>query len=230
MNGERLRVWDLPTRLFHWLLAAAVLAALATGLAGNEWMPWHGRCGLLIAALLAFRLVWGLLGSTYARFTTLLMALPAIPRYLRGQWQGAGHNPLGSLSVLAMLAMLAVQVSCGLFASDDIAFDGPLRGLVDSEAGNRFSGWHRQGAWLVMALVVLHLAAIFWHVRLRRHDLLRPMISGDTLRTHPAQQPARGGSMPALMLALIVAAAVAWGVSGSWLSRPAPAPVAAPAW
>lgn len=225
MNESRLRVWDLPTRVFHGLLAAAVLTSLATGLAGNEWMVWHGRSGVLIAGLLAFRLVWGVVGSTYARFTTLLRAVLALPRYLRGQWQEQGHNPLGSLSVFAMLFFLAIQVACGLFATDDIAFTGPLYRLVDGDTSLEVSGWHRQGAWLVMGLVMLHLAAIFWHVRIRHRDLLRPMIDGDAVRTDAAQQPARGGSRPGLLLALVGAVATAWAASGVWLPEPAAADV-----
>lgn len=230
MTAMSLRVWDLPTRLFHWLLATAVMVSLLTGLAGGDWMPWHGRCGLLVAGLLAFRLAWGLVGSTYARFDTFLRTLLALPRYLRGQWREAGHNPLGVLSVLAMLGMLTAQVACGLVASDDIAFNGPLRNLVDGELSREASGWHRQGAWLVMALVTLHLAAIFWHVRMRHHDLLHPMISGNAAREHAGQQPARGGGPAALLLALALAAVTVWGASGAWLPAPVVVTAPAPAW
>lgn len=227
MSDSKLRVWDLPTRVFHWLLAAAVLTSLVTGLVGNEWMVWHGRSGLLIAGLLAFRMVWGVFGSTYARFDTLLRAVCAVPGYLRGQWRGAGHNPLGSLSVFAMLFFLVIQVVCGLFATDDLAFTGPLYHLVNSETILDISGWHRQGAWFVMALVVLHLAAIFWHVRIKHRPLLKAMIDGDAVRTDAAQQPARGGGRAALLLALAVAVATVWGASGIWLPE-RPAVVSAP--
>ncbi len=230
MSDSKLRVWDLPTRVFHGLLAAAVLTSLVTGLVGNEWMAWHGRCGLLVAGLLAFRLVWGLCGSTYARFSTLLHAVLALPRYLRGQWRGAGHNPLGALSVFAMLVFLALQVACGLLATDDIAFTGPLYRLVNGETSLAVSGWHRQGAWFVMALVLLHLAAIFWHVRIKRQPLVRAMIDGDAVRTDAAQQAARGGGWLALLLALIMAGATVWAASGVWLQEPAPAVSTAPAW
>ncbi len=212
-----LRVWDLPTRIFHWLLAAAVLTSLTTGLIGGELMLWHGRSGLLITGLLAFRLVWGVLGSTYVRFTTLLRSVLSVPRYLRGQWHEPGHNPLGVLSVFAMLAALVTQVACGLFSTDDIAFTGPLYRLVSADTSLEISTWHRQGAVLVLALVLLHLAAIFWHVRIKHRDLLRPMIDGNAVRTHADQQPARGGGPLALLLALMVAGGAVWAASGVWL-------------
>lgn len=228
MRANTLRVWDLPTRVFHWLLAAAVLTSLTTGLIGDEWMVWHGRSGLLITGLLAFRLIWGLFGSTYARFSTLLRAVLAVPRYLRGQWHELGHNPLGVLSVFAMLAVLVTQVACGLFATDDIAFTGPLYRLVDADTSLEISGWHRQGAWLVVALVLLHLAAIFWHVRIKHRDLLRPMIDGHVARTHADQQPARGGGTLALVLALLLAGGAVWAASGVWLPEAKPAASALP--
>ena len=115
----RIQIWDLPTRLFHWLLVSAIGAAWATGEAGGSWMIWHGRIGLCIIGLISFRLAWGFLGTNYARFSTFVRGPAAIRAYLRGQWQGLGHNPLGALSVLALLAVVSLQMGSGLFANND---------------------------------------------------------------------------------------------------------------
>ncbi|MCL7461355.1 cytochrome b/b6 domain-containing protein [Pseudomonas sp. NW5] len=229
MTTRSIRVWDLPTRLFHWLLALSVSAALLTGWLGGNWMVWHGRLGVLIAGLLAFRLAWGVLGSTYARFSGLLHLPVTLPAYLRGQWQGAGHNPLGWLSVLAMLGMLSFQVLSGLVANDDIAFTGPLQRLVDSDTSSRLTGLHRQAMWLVIGLIGLHLAALLFY-RLRGERLVGAMLHGrrDDL---PANTPeARGGRWPALLLALLIGAAALWGASGQWIPAPPPPPASTPAW
>lgn len=223
MAEPLIRVWDLPTRVFHWALAVAVPVSLTTGMLGGEWMVWHGRCGFFVLALLAFRLAWGLFGSTYARFTVILAAIPAVPRYLRGDWQGAGHNPLGALSVLTMLAILSLQVTLGLFANDHHDFSGPLRRLVSADVSLALSEWHEFGALLVTLLVLLHLAAVFWHVCLRHRDLLRPMITGDAVREHAGQQPARGGGRRALIMSLLFALSALLLASGFWL--PAAIPV-----
>ncbi|MEE4465410.1 cytochrome b/b6 domain-containing protein, partial [Azotobacter chroococcum] len=124
--SDSIKVWDAPLRLFHWSLALAVGAAMLSGWLGGNLMVWHGRLGLLILGLLAFRLLWGLLGSTYARWSRILAAPLRLGDYLRGRWRQAGHNPLGALSVLALLGLAAFQVLTGLTASDDIAFQGQL--------------------------------------------------------------------------------------------------------
>ena len=225
------RIWDLPTRIFHWLLALTVSAALLTGWLGGNWMVWHGRLGVLIAGLLAFRLAWGLLGSTYVRFGQLLQLPRSLPAYLRGEWRGAGHNPLGWLSVLAMLGALVFQVGSGLVASDDIAFTGPLYRLVDADTSSSLTSLHRQGMWLMLGLIGLHLSALLVY-RLRGEKLIGAMLHGK--REVPADkplEPARGGCPPALLLALTIAAAATWGASGDWIPAPPPPPAqSAPAW
>lgn len=152
---QHVRVWDLPLRLFHWLLAAAVIAAMLTGQVGGNLMVWHGRLGILIAGLLGFRLAWGIVGSTHSRFASFVRGPAAIIAYLRGHWHGLGHNPLGALSVLGLLTVLGLQAGGGLFANDDIAFQGPLYGLVSKDTSDWMTGLHRKGFWLVLALVGL---------------------------------------------------------------------------
>lgn len=225
---KSITVWDLPTRLFHWTLALSVTAALLTGWIGGNWMVWHGRLGVLIAGLLAFRLTWGLCGSTYARFTALLQLPRSLPAYLRGEWHGAGHNPLGWLSVLAMLGAIAFQAASGLVANDDIAFTGPLYRLVDSSTSSELTSLHRQGMWLVIGLIGLHLAALLVY-RLRGEKLVGAMLHGR--RELPeGTPPARGGRLPALLVALAVAGTTLWGASGSWIPVPPPPVQSTPAW
>jgi len=227
---KRVRVWDLPTRIFHWSLAALVAAALVSGFVGGNAMVWHGRFAIAIAALLAFRIAWGFLGSTYARFTHFVRGPGAICDYLCGGWQGPGHNPLGALSVLGMLLVLLAQLGTGLFANDDIAFNGPLYDLVTKELSDRMTALHRLNVWLVGTLIALHFAAIVFYVRIKKQDLLRPMLRGWKERADQREESLSGGGPLAFVVALTIALAAAWAASGDWIpAPPPPPPSAAPA-
>lgn len=230
MNSKRIKLWDLPTRLFHWLLVLAVGAAVLTGQLGGNLIEWHGRIGIAIVGLLAFRLVWGLVGSTYARFAHFFPSPARIKAYLAGQWHGEGHNPLGALSVFGLLGLLLLQVGSGLFANDDIAFVGPLFDLVDKEVSNRVTGLHHLLGDALIGLVVLHVAAIVFYVRVKKNNLVKPMLTG--WKDDAEGESASGGGVLALILALMVAAAAVYGASGAWLPAPPPPPPAAqtPAW
>lgn len=226
---QRIRVWDLPTRVFHWALALCVVGSFVTVKLGGNAMVWHGRIGVTVVGLLAFRLVWGFVGSTYARFTQFVRAPRAVRDYLRGQWQGEGHNPLGALSVLAMLATLTLLLATGLFANDDIAFEGPLYALVGKEFSDRMAGIHRVIEPLTILLVLAHLGAIVYYIRFKKETLIMPMISGWKVG---AGETAKGGGVPAFCLALAIALGAAYGASGAWIasSQPVAAPAAAPNW
>jgi len=211
MQHRYIRVWDAPLRLFHWLLAATVSAAIVTGWLGGTLMLWHGRLGLLVLGLLLFRLLWGFVGSSYARWGCILRAPLSIPAYLRGQWRQAGHNPIGALSVLAMLGLLSFQVGSGLLANDDIAFQGPLYRVVDAESSAWLTALHRQAKWLLLGLIGLHLLAILLY-RLKGKALVPAMITGQSLQEYPEQRAAQGGSWGAALLAALLAGALVWGV------------------
>lgn len=228
---HEVRLWDLPLRLFHWLLALAVTGAMLSGQIGGNLMIWHGRLGILIAGLLGFRLAWGLVGSTHARFASFVRGPGAILAYLRGEWHGLGHNPLGALSVLGMLTALGLQTAGGLFGNDDIAFQGPLYPLVSKDTSDWLSGLHRKGFWLILLLVLTHLGAIVFYLRVRHDNLVRPMITGRKQVTQPdGLQPAQGGGIAALILAIGVGVGTAYAASGAWQPPPPPEPAAAPAW
>lgn len=220
-------VWDLPTRLFHWSLVILVVAAFVTAKIGGNAMVWHGRLGLAIIGLLVFRIIWGFLGSTYARFFQFVRGPGAIFSYLGGQWQGLGHNPLGALSVLALLGILTIQAATGLFANDDIAFEGYLVPLIGSEASSEITGIHHLIEKILMALVALHVGTIVFYARVKKHNLVKPMLSG--WAEGSPEQSARGGGIVALIVAVLIAATVVWTASGALLPEPPPAPPASAA-
>jgi len=182
-SSSRIRVWDLPTRMFHWSFAALVVFSFATGTIGGEWMSWHLKSGYAILALLFFRIAWGFAGSESARFAAFLRGPRAALAYARETFAGrhpivAGHNPLGGWMVVAMLAVVAFQVTTGLFSDDEIATQGPLAVKVSNDTVSRMSALHHWGRWAVVALVVLHVAAIAvyrwkWNAR-----LVGPMLHG----------------------------------------------------
>jgi cytochrome b len=181
------RIWDLPTRLFHWALVLCVIGLVITGNVGGNAMVWHFRLGYGVFTLLLFRIVWGLAGGRWSRFASFVRGPGTILRYLRsgsrpGEWLDVGHNPLGALSVLAMLALLALQVACGLVADDEIANVGPLNRHVSSALAATATAWHKgPGKLLLIILIVLHLGAIAFYKLRKRQDLVGPMLRGDKL-------------------------------------------------
>jgi cytochrome b len=212
---RRVRVWDLPTRLFHWSLALLMIGSVATVKAG-DLMHWHARCGYAILALLAFRLAWGLVGPHHARFANFVRGPGAVLSELRGRLPDApGHSPLAALSVVAMLAALAFQAVSGLFADDEIAFQGPLALTVTAELSGALTTWHRRNEWALLALIGLHVAAVVYWRFVRGHDLLRPMLGGDAWAA-PDAQASRDDTATRLR-ALVIAAACGAGVA--WLVR-----------
>ncbi|PKO50903.1 MAG: cytochrome B, partial [Betaproteobacteria bacterium HGW-Betaproteobacteria-21] len=191
----------------------------------------HGRLGVAIAGLLAFRLVWGVLGSTYARFTHFVPGPGRIKAYLRGQWKEPGHNPLGALSVLGLLGVMIFQVVSGLVANDDIAFEGPLYAIVSKSTSDWMSSLHRQNIWIIGGLIALHVLAILYYAHVKKDNLVKPMITGVKEFPEPAPRPAQGGGLVSFVVALAVAAATVWVATGGLVSPPPPPPPqSAPAW
>jgi cytochrome b len=230
MNSQRIRLWDLPTRLFHWGLVLAVVAAVVSGQVGGKLIDLHGQIGLAIVGLIVFRIVWGFAGSTYARFAQFFPTPSRIRRYLKGEWRSLGHNPLGGLSVFVLLSLLAVQVASGLVANDDIAFVGPLFDLVSKALSDRLTGIHHLLSNVLITFVVLHIGAVAFHGHFKKDNLVKPMLTG--WKEGASGEPARGGGPIAVVVALMVAGAAVYGASGAWLPEPPPPPAAAetPSW
>jgi cytochrome b len=215
---HKVRVWDLPLRLFHWGLTVAVVGAVACAQIPGIPIEWHTRFGYAVLALLLVRLVWGLAGGHWSRFSRLRPT----PSRLRAYWRGephpedrVGHSPVGALATIALLAILALQVGTGLMADDEIAFVGPLNYLVSTATGLLATEWHKElGKLLVLSLVALHVAAVVYYLKVRKENLVRPMVHGDKLLPQPAKSsrddlPLR---LWGLFLALAVAGLVTWWV------------------
>ena len=232
MSTQRIKLWDLPTRLFHWLLVICVSAALITGNLGGAAIEWHGRIGLAIVGLITFRVVWGLIGSSHARFASFLPTPASVTAYLRGQWRGIGHNPLGALSVFALLALIALQLGTGLFGNDDIAFHGPLFGLITKDISDRLTGIHEITSNALITLIILHLAAIVFHAHVKKDNLVKPMVTGyRDLAPGETGESATGGGLVAFIVALAIALAAVYGASGAWYAAPPPpAAQTTPSW
>ena len=203
------RIWDLPTRVFHAALALLVTAAIVTAELGGNWMAWHLRCGEAVMALLLFRWAWGGVGGRWSRLRAFLPGPARLVRALRGRAtaaDGIGHGALGSLSVWAFLLLLSLQVATGLAADDDMATTGPLNAHVGGHLAKRASGWHAGwGANLILALIALHVLAIGWYTLRRRAPLLRAMWTGD--KPLPPDTPASQDDLGRRLLALALAAA-----------------------
>ncbi len=201
---ERVRIWDLPTRLFHWTLAALIAFSLVSVKLGSAWLEWHMRAGYAILALVLFRILWGFAGSRYALFATFVRGPATVLGYLRGRIRHAGgHNPLGALSVLVLLAALAVQATTGLFSNDGNFTEGPLAKLVEAETVDFFSSIHRYGEWVIYGLVVLHIAAVVYYAAFRSEPLLATMVTGDR---HGVNVPPAQDDAAVRLRALVIAA------------------------
>ncbi|MEH0166357.1 cytochrome b/b6 domain-containing protein [Roseateles microcysteis] len=212
---EEVRVWDLPTRLFHWALVLCVFGSVVSAKVGGNAMVWHMRLGYAVLALVAFRILWGLVGGRWSRFTHFIYSPASIFRYLRrkpnaGERFDVGHNPLGGLSVLAMLAWLLLQIGSGLIADDEIATTGPLIRFVSGDASLAWTGYHKSwGQWGIFALTGLHIAAILYYRFGHGHDLIGPMLSGDKKLSCGAQASRDTLATRVFALTLLLACAAA---------------------
>lgn len=219
-STDTIRVWDLPTRLFHWLLVCCIIGSVLTSQIGGNAMVWHFRFGFSIASLLLFRVVWGLIGGRWSRFSAFLYSPATMLRYLKGEGRpehAVGHNPLGAASVFAMLVFLIAQVSTGVFSDDEIAAAGPFTKFVSNATVSAATSYHKSiGKFVLVALIVLHLAAIAYYALAKRENLVRPMINGDK-SVHDARLPGSRDDATSRVAAAIVllacAGLVAWGVS-----------------
>jgi len=219
-------VWDAPTRLFHWLLVALIAISWTTGSLGNDWLRYHFWSGYAILTLVLFRIVWGVIGGTHARFANFVRGIPSALHHARellrpGPTSDVGHNAVGGWMVVMLLLVLLVQTTTGLFADDDIVTTGPLGDLVSSSTRARLTTLHKYNFELIQILAGLHILAVLAFLVVKRQNLIGAMISGrkrglapsvgDAARAHPALAAA----------ALLGAAAVVAGIVnlGPYLAR-----------
>jgi cytochrome b len=181
----REKIWDPVTRLWHWVLALAVGSGWTIGkFMSFDNIEWHFYLGYFVLGLVLFRCLWGLLGPAPVRLRALLPTPAELWRYLRhvGKREpggAAGHNPLGSISVILMLLAVGAQAVTGLFiVSDDFFESGPLAGYVSEATVNRLTWWHHLNADLILVLVALHVGAVLFYLVWKREDLVKPMITG----------------------------------------------------
>lgn len=176
-------VWDLPTRLFHWLLVVLAAVSFITANIGGNAMQYHEWSGFAILILLVFRIAWGFVGSRTSRFSDFVKGPAAVWRYatalVKGKSQSyLGHNPLGGWSVLAILVVLLIQAATGLFANDDIITEGPLFLWVGKPVSDWLTGVHRLNRYLIMVLAATHVCAVLFYLLVKRENLIKPMITG----------------------------------------------------
>jgi cytochrome b len=214
------RVWDVPTRVIHWSLVALLPVLWWTAEEGR--MDWHRWAGLALLGLLAFRLLWGVIGASTARFSAFLRGPVTVWRYARSLFGGAdapafhGHNPMGGWSVAAMLALLMLQVGLGLCATDiDGLESGPLAVHLTFDQARAAADWHDTVFDLLLIVIGLHVAAVAAYLLLRRENLVWPMVRGVGLTASPAR--------PAPLWRALLAAVIAVGVM-IWVSKGAPLP------
>lgn len=183
------RVWDFPTRAFHWSLVILIGWEWASSHLGGNWMTYHMWGGYAVLTLIIFRVLWGFIGSTTAKFSAFLSSPKAMWRYLlalrTGRYNGSpGHNPLGGWAVAAFLLSLAVQAGTGLFATDDILTAGPLNPLVRNRTADFLTLVHKVNFDILLGLIAVHVTAIALHRILGGKNLVTPMITGRAPISH----------------------------------------------
>jgi cytochrome b len=213
-----LRVWDLPVRLFHWALVVLLAISFTTAQIGGNALQYHEWSGFSVLALVLFRVLWGFLGSTHARFADFLRGPRAALAYARSLLRGpivfyAGHNPLGGWMVVLLLASLLLQAGTGLFANDDIMMEGPLAEHVSKDTSDLLTRVHKINFKVLLTLLVVHVAAALFYLSVKRENLIRPMVTGYKLvpQTQPAQDR-RGGPLWLAGVLLALCAAAVWAI------------------
>lgn len=205
-SRKSIRVWDLPTRIFHWSLVILTGFCLVSGHIGGNAMISHLRCGKVILFLLGFRLIWGVLGSAPSRFSTFIKGPEKVWAYIKTlpekrSRSNLGHNPLGGWSVAAMLITLLIQTLTGLFSNDDIFLEGPLTPWISKSMSDWLTLAHKANQKILIVLAVTHIAAICFYWIYKRENLVWPMITGRKVLNTSTQQPAMKSTGMAIFIA-----------------------------
>ena len=205
-----IRVWDLPTRLVHWLFVLLVAVSWWTAETGR--MEWHRWSGYGLLGLVAFRVYWGFLGASTARFREFVRGPGAIGAYLRGTWAAMpGHNPLGALSVVALLVVLLAQIVLGLFAVDvDGIESGPLSLYVSFEAGRAAAGWHDRSFNVLLVLAGVHILAVLYYAFVRKEKLIGAMVHGRRIFPGGDAKPLQPSTPARFIVGVLMVAVLTW--------------------
>ena len=200
-------VWDLPVRIFHWVLVLLIVSQIVTATIGGNAMEYHALGGFTILTLVLFRMMWGFAGGTHARFSDFLRGPAAVARYTHVLIKGTaeshrGHNPLGGWSVVLMLVSLLLQAVTGLFANDDVMMEGPLAKHVSGDASSLFTAIHDINAGILLTLISLHILAVLFYLFRRKQNLIGPMFTGRKPIELMDERPPRTGNpwLAALLL------------------------------
>lgn len=213
-GGITVAVWDVPVRLFHWALVLLVGFSWLSG--EMEWMTWHMYSGYAVLTLVLFRIVWGFVGSSSARFADFLYGPGAIIAYIktlpsRTAAKFTGHNPLGGISVVLILLCVLAQTGTGLFANDDVITEGPLYNLVSKELSDWLTTIHKYNFNVLLALIGVHVAAVLYYLFYKSENLIKPMFTGrKTLPPGMTSAPVRMRGIGVAAVLLAVCAAGVW--------------------
>lgn len=174
-----IKVWDWPVRLCHWLLVILFVGLYISGKSSGLLLVWHGELGLMALTVLVFRIVWGFVGTHYARFSQFFPSPKRLQRYYSSKKPVVGHSPIAAIAVLLMLGLLSLQGITGLFSSnDEIDYSGPLYQLVSSETNERMTSLHATNFELCLVMVIVHISAILYYKFVARRGLTKSMITG----------------------------------------------------
>ena len=214
---ERRLVWDLPLRIFHWLLVLSIVGSYTTAKLGFDWMQWHFYLGYFTIGLVVFRLLWGFFGPRHARFTSFVHKPSAVFLYLKGMFSRTsartiGHNPVGGLMVLLMLVLVGIQATTGLFTTDDVVWSGPYYPSVSGSTASTLSTIHSLNFNIILGAVGLHITAILFYGLYKRQNLVVPMLHGHLPATLVPEREAISNSqlIKALVISVLAAAFVYW--------------------
>ncbi len=202
-------VWDIFVRCFHWSLVALFTFSVISAKLGGNWIEWHVKSGYAILALVLFRIVWGFVGGEYARFGSFLAGPVRAIRFARsllgkGTQHVAGHNPVGGWMVIVLLLLLALQASLGLISDDEIATTGPLARYVSDATSLSAMSWHRRIGDALLILVGIHIAAVLFHVFVKKEGLIRAMFSGKKELPAELAREANAGRKASVSLGFVV--------------------------
>lgn len=212
-NTASVKVWDISIRIFHWSIVALVPALYFTAKEGGGAMEYHAAMGYLMLWLMIFRLMWGFFGTRYARFTDFLYKPKDISKYLMSILRKPhqfylGHNPVGGISVLVIIALLTVQVVTGLFSNDDVLLEGPLAVMVSEGMSGTLTWVHKESFYILLYVLTLHMGAILFYRFYLHSNLVTPMITGKKKIAKGGLSPARSARSSYALLVWAISATI----------------------